>query len=952
MRTARSNSEAMVPFLKQVASRYFDADLGGEDICFILPNRRSVKFFEKYWASLASERRRPSRMPLVFTISDFFCRISGRVASDRTHLLLILYECYKRLGAGKESLDDFIFWGDVLLSDFDDTDKYMADPAKLFTNVSDFKGMQDKFEYLSEGQREAMERFMSHFRTPGEDKPVKQSFLSIWEVLLPLYNDFRSELDSRGLAYEGMVFRSVAEEIAQRPVSDMLGAVFPGTGLYVFAGLNALSACEEKLLSRMRDAGLARFCWDFSSDMIRDSLNRASHFMWDNVRRFPQDFRPDPDGTPVPKVSVISVPSSVGQAKQLPRIFAQRNPGLETAVVLPDENLLLSVLNSIPPEVKAVNVTMGYSMRLSQLFALLSEVAAMQLHLRPRPDGYHFYHKQVYAIFSNSLFRSAASSPEEKEFVARIKAGARYYIPESELRMEGISGKIFRPVVEDPSIESPEVIKKITEYLSDIVSSIAIAIKEDTSLTLELDFAKEYYLILRRLSAYELPLRPATFFRMLDRLAGSLSVPFRGEPLKGLQIMGPLETRALDFERVIILSCNEGTYPSRSFKASFIPPELRRAFGLPNSEQRDAIESYYFYRLIQRASEVFLLYDSRTEGLKSGEESRYIRQLQLHFGLDVSRQEAKAFPSLPKAPADIAKTEADVEKIRAMEFSPSALRNYLRCQVSFYYSRVLGLKAGDEVTESLDSSMTGNVYHAAMQKLYSEARGTLTREYLRQTRRDRQRIKSLVRSLIMKELGTAEVSGRNLVFEEMVVRYVEKTLERDLELLEKWGTDSLQILGLEREMRWESGPYHFKGTIDRLDSIAPGRVRIVDYKTGMVEDKDLRIDDTNASKVIESLFAEENDKRPDIALQLFLYDKFVSSDGEFAGMRLFNSIYQPAKMFAEPPATVAVSEVFCNMAEERLFSMLEKISDISVPFRHTANQKACEHCDFKTICGR
>ncbi len=949
----------MVPFLKQVASHYYNA--GRVDQCrFVFPNRRSRVFFMKYLSECVRGGDQPLRAPEMFTMNDFFARAAGLEPADRVHLLLKLYDCYKALYPKAESLDDFIFWGDVLLGDFDDVDKYRVDPSRLFTNISDYKGMQDSFSYLTEGQRKAIESFMEHFHKEGRmtvdiqsDNPdVKSRFLQIWDLLFPLYVRFRAALEQEGRAYEGMIYRKVADELDTRPVADVLSDCFAGEGKFVFVGLNALNECEKRLLAKMRDAGLAEFCWDYASEMIRDRRNKSSFFMADNVAAFPPAFRTDPEGLSLPQFHVISVPSSVGQAKQLPRIFEQiGRPGLDTAVVLPDESLLSPVLNSIPETIRDINVTMGYPMSGSEWYSLMSDVAAMQLHLRFKGGECYFYHRQVLALFSNSVFKSALDEAGRQK-AAQIKREAKYYIPQSDLSGHPVFELLFRPVVTDPTAESDEGITQIRNYQLSVLTGLAPKLLEDTEMALELEFAREYYLAVTRLGREVLPIRPATYFRLLDRLVGGMSVPFRGEPLKGLQVMGPLETRSLDFDHLIILSCNEGVFPHRSVSSSFVPPELRKGFGLPTYEYQDAVWAYYFYRMIQRASQVWLLYDSRTEHMKSGEESRYIKQLELHFGVPVERCLAKSvLASAPEAVL-IPKTEDDIRTIRESLLSATALQNYLSCPAKFYYHSVRHLKPDTEVSESLDAGMFGNVCHKTLHTLYEARGGTVSRQDLEDMLRGKGQIKDLIRRYVLEELRTVEVTGRNLVFEEVVLRMVLKILERDKEYLEAAGAGQFRILGLERECFWTYDGFRFHGFIDRLDSVRQGQVRIVDYKTGRVEEEDIHITDDNAEEVIAKLFGEKSAKRPKIALQLFLYDMFVGADARLAGWERVNSVYQTSRLFVSEVQDVPLSGRFCSLMKEKLSDLLKELSDPAVPFRRTEDRKTCEYCDFKTICGR
>ncbi len=949
----------MTPFLKQVADHYM-ARGGISGLCFIFPNRRSQVFFTKYLGEAVKEGGTPIVAPTMLTINDFFFRISGDRPADRVNLLLNLYECYKALNPKHETLDEFIFWGDVILGDFDDVDKYLVDPQGLFANVAEFKEIQDSYSYLTENQRKAIESFISHFSSEGRltvnlnsDNPnVKERFLQVWNILLPLYDSFRERLSAKGLAYEGMVYRSLAARLGTEPAVDVLKAAFGDVKEYVFVGLNALNECEKKVMRRMRDAGLAEFCWDYSGEMVRNPLNKSSFFMSRNVKDFPQAFGLDPEGLTTPEVEVISVPSSVGQTKLIPSVVKDER----CAVVLPDESLLVPVLNSIPEEIKDINVTMGYPMSSSAFFDFLTLVSAMQMHLRQKDGKWYYYHNQVWSLFSSSIFRKVTKGDDAvRARIKEIKDGMKYYIPQEDLSGIPVFDLLFRPVVTDPKSASKEQISAFADYQKALVKGLAPKLAEDSSMAIELEFAKAAYNAISQLQTAGLEVLPMTYVRLLDQLLGPVSVPFNGEPLKGLQVMGPLETRALDFSQVMILSCNEGMFPRRSVSSSFIPPELRKGFGLPTYEFQDAVWAYYFYRLIQRAEKVTLVYDSRTEGMKSGEESRYIKQLEYHFGVPVRRSFVKANASGDFSPKEIAKTEEDVLTIRRARLSASALKNYLDCPAKFYYATVKGLRRQNEVSEDLDAGMLGDVYHGTMQRLYSPGMAggkMVTDDYLAALLRKRPAIKEMVRSLILEQLHSLEVTGRDLVVEDVIVEYVVKTLQRDRELLKSSGHDGFEILGLEKQFLHDIDGFHFIGYVDRLDSLRQGEIRIVDYKTGKVEDKDVNITDDNAGAVVDALFGPDNEGRPKIAFQLYLYDVFCRGSEEYRGQRMVNVIYPPANLFTEPVKEVPVSEVFMKLTEERLHGLLSEISSTDVPFRRTEEEKTCSYCDFRMICGR
>lgn len=952
----------MTPFLKQTANHYFQTG-NLEHACFIFPNRRARSFFSKYLGEEVARQRIVITAPVMTTMNDFFYHIQDASPTDKVNLLLELYNQYKALNPKAESLDDFMFWGDVILSDFDDVDKYLVNPEHLFANVAEFKGMQDSFSYLTDNQREAIDRFLAHFRGDGkltvnidEEGDYKARFLKIWDILLPLYRNFGASLSAKGCSYEGQVYRALASRLDTDSIADILSAAYPKVEKFVFVGLNALNECEKKVMSKMRDAKVAEFCWDWSTPEIRASRNRSSFFLSENVACFPQAFKLDAEGLPRPEVNVLSVPSSVGQAKQIPAVLDKFRkegcvPGIETAIVLPDENLLIPVLNTIPADISQFNVTMGYPMGGSEFWNLMNDVAAMQMHLRSHGGKWMVYHKQVRAILSNSIMKSILSDKARDVLKSAMSSG-RCYIPLTDLSGDTVLDLVFSPAVKDPSSTDSAQIAGIGEYLAALVIGLAPLIGAVPDMTLELDFAKVYHTAITRLTRYGLPVLPATYFRLLNQMVGTASVPFHGEPLNGLQIMGPLETRALDFDNLVILGCNEGVFPRKSVSSSFIPPELRKGFGLPTYEYQDSVWAYYFYRLVQRATNVWLIMDSRSEGTRSGEESRYIKQLELDFGFEVNRYVVSVPIEPSKGDEAIPKTAEHVDALKKWHLSASALQNYLNCPAQFYFRSVLRLKDEGEAEDSLDAGTLGNVFHKMMENIFKPFT-VVKKEDLAGILKDDKAIRSQVERLIMDELHTFEIAGRNIIFRDIICKYVRKVLESDIKLLDTGGLTEFEILGVERPMEMMVDGYKFVGKLDRIDRFFPGETRVVDYKTGRVTDEDFIIDGANAEKVVDALFGKDNAKRPKIAIQLYLYDRFVSCSKEFAGTDIVNTIYQPSRLFVRDVENISLNERFCDLMKERLSTLLEEISNTSEPWRKTNDtEHTCKYCDFKMICGR
>lgn len=960
----------MTPFLKQVAEHYL-AYGNIENRCFIFPNRRSMVFFKKYLGEALSC---PIVLPQMQTINDFFFSVSGRRQTDRVTLLLELYECYKALNVSAESLDEFVFWGDVILGDFNDVDKYLVNPRQLFTNISDFKSLQDTFSYLSPTQLKAIEGFVSHFNNMSgrltvdldSEKPdVKARFLMIWNILYRLYLDFNAALREKGLSYEGMVYRELAQALNESSVEDVMTEKYSHVSTFVFVGLNALNECEKTLLRKLRDCSKAEFCWDYCGKLISNEHNRSSFFLESNIKEFPQAAQWDgATDVPVPEINVISVPSAVGQAKRLPEIL--KDNWTDCAVILPDEKMLVPVLNVIPEHIRDINVTMGLPMKDSLLYSMMTDISSIQLHTTNRNGKWCFYYKQVWDLFSNDLFRQALTE-DSASIIRDVKAKAAYYIPQDELCGTPLLDAVFKVALPDPKKPSSEQIHEFAEYQKSVITSVAPFVADNPKLALELEFAKEYYRCINLLSANKLEILPITYVKLLSQLLSSVSVPFRGEPLKGLQIMGPLEMRALDFRNLIIMSADEGVFPRRSVSSSFIPPELRKGFGLPTYEYQDAVWAYYFYRAISRAEKVWMLVDSRTEGLVSGEESRYIKQLEYHFGVPVNRY-AVQFASMSTSDVEeIAKTQEDVDRIKGMALSATSLQNYLDCPAKFYYGTVRQLKAEEEVAESLDYGMLGTVYHEIMCELYSSCHemksagltaGALPKPYLISKTyindwiSRKEDIKTKVKSHIAAKLKVDSVSGRDLVIADVIVRYIIQTLLRDVEILEQKGMDSFLIYGLEVKIDGAFCGQRFKGFIDRLDSMSDNEVRVVDYKTGKVLKDDEDITDSNAEAIAEKIFAPDVSDRPKIALQFFIYDLLLELNGIVKGMNLKNSVYSTAKLFKDVPAVLDMNVKFFQCMSEHLKELLQEMYDPDIPFRRTAEIKKCAYCDFKNICGR
>ena len=705
----------MKPFLRQVVDHYFESS--GTTL-FVFPNRRSQVFFKKYFGERMLEDNIGAGIPLLTTISDLFRALyapTGSLADELT-LLVELYDVYKKVktdaGQPAESIDDFLFWGGVMLSDFGDIDKYLADPGQILTNIAQYKDIEvDPGEFATDSQYEAICSLVGSLK--GKDgtfsKEYHKTFVAIWDLLLPIYREYNRVLSAKGLAYEGMIFRNVAENPAYS--KSELQRLYPKAEKVVFVGLNALSNAELSFLRYLaREDGFAEFCWDFptdpkSSPLLSDPRNKASHFIGQylkpGVDSLPQAF-PVEYG-PLPEISVISTGTTVAESKLIPSFLKTVDGPVDerTLVLLPDETQLQSVLTSIPEEgVDVLNVTMGSPLNLSGSFSLFASILRL---FDVRRTGY-FYHRVVWDIFSSSIFQRAHSECEAR--ISEVKDKAQTYIPSDDLDFS----PVFRDLPDRNSLDD------VIGYLLRTVEFLASRMAYDK---LEREAMYEIYRVLNYLRTHELhrrytDLRFETFRSLLVKLLSGVSIPYCGEPLCGLQVMGPLEVRALDFDNVMILSASEGAFPRKNVADTFIPYSIRKAFGLPTYEEQDAIWAYYFYRLISRAKKVWMVYNSTADGIRSGEPSRYIMQLKYAYRdyLDV-----KFFNHEVISSVSAGYNEYGNDTPYTKPFSASSVQKYLSCPLAFYYRYIRGI--GDE-DESVSEIMVNGP-----EKVYVERRGKL-----------------------------------------------------------------------------------------------------------------------------------------------------------------------------------------------------------------------------------
>lgn len=956
----------MKPFLSQIASIFYQ-QYGAEvsKLAFVFPNRRTGLFFQKYLSEVAGK---PIFSPTILTINDLFVQLSGKQAADRINMLFMLYEIYIRHSGSTETFDEFLYWGEMLLNDFDDVDKYMADARMLFTNVTDLREIENDFSFLDEDQIAAIRTFWSSFYPKG-DSPNQEEFLAVWKILYTLYDELKNALAAEGKGYEGMIFREVVEYLEQGNDCDL-----PYTKV-VFVGLNALSVAEERFLLQLQKIKIADFYWDYASDKVKDPNNKASYFVERNLKNFPSEYPLPKEETPDTQIEVIGIPSGIGQAKQVYTLLNElcrddamtAEEALRTAVILPDEHLLIPVLNAIPEQIRRINVTMGYPLAGTPVASLMEYILALQKNVRYVDRQPVFYFRDVLPILNHRYI--STTSPEIVTALIRdIAENNKIYVTTGDLAKTPLLSVLFIPVTDVDTFS--DYLINVLQELNKVMYSLTDEEDEDATQRtndLEQEFIFHYFTTVNRMKELMqdtgVEMKIETYFRLLKRVTDTITIPFRGEPLSGLQIMGVLETRALDFDRLIILSMNEGIFPQRKAANSFIPYNLRRGFGLPTYEHQDSVWAYHFYRLIYRASHVSLLYDTRSNGLQTGEVSRFVHQLHYHYEQPMQNKLVVYNVSSAKTPAlQVQKTDEVMERLAMFRkggsraISASAVNTYLDCPLKFYFSVVEGIREEEEVSETIESNVFGSILHKVMEELYQPLCGKMvTADLLKAIRKDTPALTGAIArafaEIFFKTDVVRPLTGQNFLIGEMIRKYVEKVLERDSKLTPFKYVESERKINRLFTLS-DRSEIQLKGFIDRIDEVKD-TIRIIDYKSGS---------GTSLFTSIESLFDGTEKDRSKAVMQVFMYSWMFGEPP--AGKEIQPGIYYLRTLFSDSfDASVShrvdrKSEMVTDFSkysadfEQGLRSCLDDIFGCEKPFVQTSVEKVCVWCPFKDICGK
>ncbi len=980
-------------FLSQIAENILRDYPELEKITLIFPNRRAGLFLRK---ALSQQIDKAVWSPNVISIDDFIQNISPLKSQDPLALNFELFHVFQEVMYGtnpeaqQESFDQFYFWGQMLLKDFEDLDKYMVESEHLLKNVAELKAIDQQFDYLSEEEKALVTQFWSSFK----DKNLQQAeqFQELWEKLPTIHRAFQQRLREKGMGYSGMIHQSVLEIIKQDDFSHQYGTI-------IFAGFNALTTTEQRIISHFVEKEDAKIYWDLDRYYYEDYAQEAGRFLREYRQDpilgktlppiySPSDNNPYPDRAPDHfiaqkkeeefPVEIIGVPLEVGQTKLTGDILSEIKAKIlargetfeeeKTAVIIPQEHMLFSVLHSVPEDFKSLNVTMGYPLRNTALYTFFELVCRLQ---QGATEGPLFPYKVALELLDHPyLSQSVAEDAQEK--ILELKKAIIHR--NQSLVPLFLFQEMQLPIFDALFYKAPDV-AHFSEYLTKLLLFInkSVLTEEFEDAAPEQEFVLKLYKELKKLedlmATHTMNLQMETFIRLLRQVVQGVRVPFSGEPLLGLQIMGVLETRNLDFDQVIIMSMNEGAFPQAASKNSFIPYNLRKAFHLPTFEQHDAMYAYLFYRLAQRCKKMYMIHNTETDGNYKGEESRYLYQLRFESPFKLKEKVLALEPKVKQAEAIAIEKKGQVMEIlkeryitKEYPLSPSAINTFLDCPLRFYFRYIAQLKEREELKEELDMAATGTILHNALEALY---KGLMTRTNSN-TIMPKQIKEELMKSLPFEiEKGIREhykinsdqhlkLAGNNVIVNEMLNKMGEKILETDIAYA------PFEIVGLEMgrnkfikvPFQYEGKKYDMKisGSIDRVD-LKGKQLRILDYKTGK--------DDTSFPAV-EDLFDRKKNKRSKVALQTLLYSMLYDHNYPDTNHEIVPAVYAIREMFSNnfdyhlklkktriKDARPMMPEVMNHMQ-----LLMNELFNSEIPFYQTEDEHKCTYCDFKQICRR
>lgn len=951
----------MTTFLELVAQsllQRFGNDMS--HVIVVFPGKRASLFFNQ---ALVECSDTPVWTPTYTTIRDLFQQMSPYIQCDTIEAVCRLYDAYVQVVDEPQTLDLFYGWGEILLSDFDDVDKHLADAHQLFANIHDIKALDDS-SYITAEQEAALKAFFSDFSLAGNTL-LKERFLNLWNRMSTIYDILNTAMREDGVLYEGALQREVVMRLKQ---SDVIKEGMT----YVFVGFNVLNDVEQALFDELQRRSQALFFWDYDTMYAgRQGCegSEAGFFIHRNIERYGNELTPENfDNMRKPKeLTIIATSSENAQARYLPQWLQTHltNPESRTAIVLANEQLLLPILFSIPDDVQALNVTMGYPLPDTPVCSFVSLLMTLQI------EGYDARNHRFRAKAQRAVARHPFSSYlNEKQWLRHVGCGTELLAYICELLMA--VGHFFTQESSKANAESGDM----EASNANILYTEAI-FKAYTSLNRLADLMSGPRPLLK--------VNDHTLQRIVMTVLQAQTVPFHGEPAEGLQVMGVLETRAMDFDHVLMLSVGEGFMPKSVAESSFIPYQLKEAFGLTTIRHKMAVYAYYFYRLIQRAGHVTFMYNDSNAGTRQNEISRFLRQLEAETDFPIDHRRMQADNDVPKS------SEIIVDKIPAVMqvllsrydcsqlspedydshlLSPSALNSYTTCPMQFYYHYVKHLSKEELNEDGFEAKDFGTIFHRAAELLYKHLmkHDSLIRQHdidvlLEQgTPALDAFVHQAFCDAFFKERA-AEYTGILVIARRVILTYLQQLLRYDRSIC------PIRILGLEKKV---TAVYNVNvdghevqlcvgGIIDRLDQVSDvasedGRlVRVVDYKTGG------RPSPVNETEVLFN----ETGQNAHYIFQSLLYATIVAAQRHEATAPCLFYVHQSGAADYSPKIKIAkhivndIREPLTDgepslqvIFQERLLELLKDIFNPNIPFKQTADVSACNHCFYKVLCGR
>ncbi|MBR5132668.1 MAG: PD-(D/E)XK nuclease family protein [Alistipes sp.] len=936
-------------FQQELAERLLERHSGDlSSLIMLFPSLRARAFFNNALSGLV---HKPTWQPKWTTIDSLMEGASGLVRGERIRLISELYKVYKRHHP-KEEFDKFYFWGDMLIADFDMIDKYMVDAQQLLRNIGDIKELEADVSYLTPAQL----RIISFWKSIGDNDSLseqKQRFLKIWRSLPAIYSEYRERLASLGFAYTGMIYRRAIERIANNEEVNLPKQCF------VIAGFNALSTTEKRLFDYLVNtkAG-AEFYWDCDDYYTTNRSHEAGMFMRENLGSFPsaEPISSNNFHNTEKQISSIACVSNVVQCKyaaQLLRELGTDKLDKRTAIVLTDENMLIPMLHSLPDCVGKVNITMGYPLKITLVYSFVERLLELQVHSRNRDGRSLFYHVDVLGILSHPYVVDVLGEVAQKHYSEIVAE-----------RLVSIDGAMFDYDLLGIIFIKQDNWQSVSNYILDVLSRLSSRLSLIDAMQAEyLDVAYDEIMKVKlSIERCDISLSTEVFVSVLRRHLQTVTIPYEGEPLEGVQIMGILETRNIDFENVIILSMTDTNFPGdKTGQSSFIPYNLRAAYGLPTPEQHEAMYAYYFYRLIQRAKRVSMLYCSRADDKSTGECSRYIYQLEYESPYAIKRLSVGVDLGVESVePITVAKGEYEQEILGRYlrsdgkySLSPTALFRYIECPFKFYLHSVAKLKPQDEISDTIDALTFGNILHLTMQSLYTQLENKSNPMAEVGKLAKRAIVEEAVDKTIEELLHTKKsaFSGDTILVRDIIIKYIMRGILRyDAQ------SSGFTIVGLEKEVSCAypiSADRHvnLKGVADRIDMLPNGTIQVIDYKSGNTPHLEFN--------GIDALFKGDAEDRISNIFQTLLYSMMLRRT---EGKETMPTLYFAAKMLSDDYSPKILNKAngeyverysdYAQEFESALKGALEELFDFSIPFRQVEDVNACTYCDFKKICRR